>query len=129
MNTFIIFVTSFISYIVLDLLWLGFIAKPLITKWLAPWMTDGFKLWPAAIVYALLALGTTFFIIPKMTSLGMSFIWGALLGLIIYGVYDMTNLATIANWPTAFAFVDMAWGIVSGGLVAMVIYWISRFLK
>ena len=129
MNTLIIFITSLVSYLVLDLLWLGVIAKPFITKWLAPWMTDGFKLWPAAIVYALLALGTTFFIVPKMTSLGMAFLWGALLGLIIYGVYDFTNYATIANWPLKFLFVDWAWGTVSGGLVATIVYGISKVIK
>mgnify|MGYP002076287323 CR=1 FL=1 len=129
MNTLIIFITSLVSYLVLDLLWLGVIAKPFITKWPAPWMTDGFKLWPAAIVYALLALGTTFFIVPKMTSLGMAFLWGALLGLIIYGVYDFTNYATIANWPLKFLFVDWAWGTVSGGLVATIVYGISKVIK
>lgn len=129
MNTFIIFITSFISAIVLDLLWLGVIAKSLVTKWLAPWMTGGFKTWPAAVVYVLLALGTTFFVLPKASSIGTAVLWGALLGLIIYGVYDMTNLATISNWPWKFALTDMAWGTVSGGLIAMVTYWISKLVK
>ena len=129
MNTFIIFITSFISAIVLDLLWLGVIAKPLITKWLAPWMNSEFKVWPAGIVYILLALGTTCFVFPKITNLGTAALYGALLGLIIYGVYDMTNLAIITGWPLKFALVDMAWGTVSGGLIAMIAWWVSRLIK
>lgn len=129
MNTFIIFIASFISAIVLDLLWLGVIAKQLISKWLAPWMTSGFKMWPAGIVYILLALGTTFFVFPKISSLGTAALYGALLGLIIYGVYDMTNLATISNWPWRFALTDMAWGTTAGALIAMISYWISKLVK
>jgi len=129
MNTFIILITSFISYIILDLLWLGVVAKPLITRWLSPWMTGGFKIWPAVIVYLLLALGTTFFVLSKATNIPTALMYGALLGLIIYGVYDMTNLSTITGWPMAFAFVDMAWGTVSGGVIGMVAYGISKLLK
>lgn len=129
MNTFIIFITSFISAIVLDLLWLGVITKPLVTKWLAPWMTGGFKIWPAFIVYVLLALGTTFFVFPKITNLGTAALYGALLGLIIYGVYDMTNLSTISNWPWKFALMDMAWGTTAGALIAMISYWVVKMFK
>lgn len=129
MNTLIILIISFVSAIILDLLWLGVIAKPLVTKWLAPWMSDGFKIWPAAVVYALLALGTTFFVFPKISSFGTAALYGVLLGLIIYGVYDMTNLATISGWPLKFALMDMAWGMVSGGLIAMITYWISKLVK
>lgn len=129
MNTLIILITSFVSAIILDLLWLGVIAKPLVAKWLAPWMTNGFKIGPAAIVYVLLALGTTFFVFPKITSLGTAALYGALLGLIIYGVYDMTNLATIANWPWKFALMDMAWGTTAGALMAMISYWVMKLVK
>lgn len=129
MNTFIIFITSFISVIVLDFIWLGIIMKPFNTKILSPWMTGDFKLWPAVVVYVLLALGTAFFVFPKVSSLGTAALYGAFLGLIIYGVYDMTNLAIITGWPLKFALVDMAWGTVSGGLIAMIVYFVSKLVK
>lgn len=128
MNTLSTLIVSFISYIVLDLLWLGVIAKPFITRSLAPWMGE-LKLFPAFLVYGLLALGTTFFVLPKTTGFGTAFLWGSFLGLIIYGVYDMTNLATIAQWPIRFAIVDMIWGMVSGGFVAMILITISYYFK
>jgi uncharacterized membrane protein len=128
MNTLVIFITSFVSYIILDLLWLGVIIKPFNTRILAPWLGE-LKMVPALMVYVLLALGLTFFVFPKITSIDMAFLWGALLGLIIYGVYDFTNYATIANWPLKFLLVDWAWGTVSGGLVATIVYGISKLIK
>ncbi len=128
MNTLIIFITSLVSYLALDLLWLGIIIKPFNTRILAPWLGE-LKMIPAIMVYVLLALGLTFFVFPKITSIGMAFVWGAFLGLIIYGVYDFTNYATIANWPLKFLFVDWAWGTVSGGLVATIVYGISKVIK
>ena len=129
MNTLIIFITSFISVIILDFIWLGIIMKPFNTKMLSPWMTGDFKLWPAVVVYVLLALGTILFVFPKITSLGTAALYGAFLGLIVYGVYDMTNLAIITGWPLKFALVDMAWGTVSGGLIAMIAYWVLKLVR
>ena len=128
MNTLIIFITSLVSYLALDLLWLGIIIKPFNTRILAPWLGE-LKMIPAIMVYVLLALGLTFFVFPKITSVGMAFVWGAFLGLIIYGVYDFTNYATIVNWPLRFLFVDWVWGTVSGGLVATIVYGISKPIK
>ena len=129
MNTFILLITSFFSFIVLDLIWLGVVAKPAITRLLAPWMTDGFKLYPAMLVYVLLALGTVLFVLPKANSFSAAILWGALLGLIVYGVYDLTNYATIAHWPLKFLFMDMAWGTVCGALVAGITFWVSKLMK
>ena len=128
MNTIIAFIIGLITYIVVDLIWLGVIIKPFNTRILAPWLGE-LKIVPALMVYVLLALGLTFFVFPKITCIGTAFLWGALLGAIIYGVYDFTNYATIANWPLKFLFVDWAWGTVSGGLVATIVYSIVKFLK
>lgn len=129
MQTLIAFIVSFVGYIVLDLLWLGIIAKPIVTKFLSPWMTDGFKIAPAIAVYVLLALGLTFFVIPKSDSWYMALLFGAVMGLVVYGVYDLTNLSTIANWPWKFVLVDIGWGIVSGGIVGMITYFVTQALR
>lgn len=128
MNTLITFITSFITYLVLDMVWLGFIIKPFNMKILAPWVGD-LKILPALGVYVLLALGATFFVFPHVTNIGTAFAFGCLLGCIIYGVYDLTNYATIAKWPFMFLVVDWAWGTVSGGLVAVITYTITKLLK
>jgi uncharacterized membrane protein len=69
--------------------------------------------WAAAIVYLLLPLGIVLFALPRVdpahlvsSSLG----WGALFGLVVYGVYDMTNMSTLERWPVKMVLVDIGWG-------------------
>ena len=69
--------------------------------------------WAAAIVYLLLPLGIILFALPRVdpahltaSSLG----WGALFGLIVYGVYDMTNMSTLERWPAKMVWIDIGWG-------------------
>lgn len=70
------------------------------------------RLWSAAVTYVLLALGLTYFIVePKKT------LWeAALLGLVIYGVFDFTNMAMFKHYDIRFALVDTAWGAVLSAL-------------
>jgi uncharacterized membrane protein len=43
---------------------------------------------------------------------------GALFGFIAYATYDLSNLATLRNWPVSLALIDMAWGAVLSGVSA-----------
>ena len=87
-----------------------------------------FNLGPAVFVYILLGLGVTFFStkagMSPLAALGL----GALLGFITYGVYDGTNMATIANWPLQFAALDIFWGTIATSLVSFfVAYVFTKF--
>lgn len=69
--------------------------------------------WPsAAVVYALLATGILLLVRPLVTGMGIghAFLYGAIFGAVVYGVYDFTNHATLKDWPLWLSFVDMAWG-------------------
>ena len=57
-------------------------------------------------------------------SLAVACLNGALLGLIAYGTYDMTNLATLKNWSLSVSIVDMLWGTVLTALSASAAYWV-----
>lgn len=61
-------------------------------------------------VWLLLAFGVEYFVLPNSTSKKDAFINGALMGLLVYGVYDLTNLATILKWTPTFALQDVIWG-------------------
>lgn len=52
-----------------------------------------------------------------------------LLGLITYATYDLTNLATISNWPLIVTLVDLAWGMVLSTIVSLASYFIARWLS
>jgi uncharacterized membrane protein len=107
-----------VGFMLLDGLWLGLIMKGFYRDQLQPIarMAEGGMApnWPAAfVVYVLLGLGIAVFAMPRATSLGSAAVFGAVLGLVIYGVYDFTNFATLRQWPLALVFVDVAWGAVA----------------
>ena len=121
------FFISFVSFIVLDFIWLGFVMKDFNLRQLAEIgrIENGtFQILyvPALLTYILMALAVTFFVLPKAAEtdpwwqLGL---WGALLGLIVYGVFDLTNLAILKNYPVPFIIADMAWGTAVFAIVSV----------
>jgi uncharacterized membrane protein len=95
----------------LDAFWLGFAARDFYRRELGDLMADPVRIVPAAIFYfgfpaGLLALALS----PSPADLATAVARSALLGLVAYGVYDMTNLATIRGWSLKLALVDMSWG-------------------
>jgi uncharacterized membrane protein len=97
----------------LDLLWLGVIAKPMYQQGIGHLMADKPNLAAAVLFYALFGLGlVTFAVLPAGPSLG----WGrtttvaALFGFFAYATYDLTNLATLKQWPIGLSLLDITWG-------------------
>lgn len=98
---------------VLDAIWLGVVARDFYRRELGDLMVDSVRALPAAVFYlgypaGLLTLALT----PTPPSLGEAVFRSAVLGLVVYGVYDMTNLATLRGWTWKLALADMAWGTV-----------------
>ena len=65
---------------------------------------------PAALVYLIMPIAVTYLAIVPSKTIQESVQKGALVGLAMYGVYDLTNLATFDNWTTRMAMQDIAWG-------------------
>lgn len=113
--------------LVIDFLWVGLAANGFYVREFGEMgrITDGkFQVvyWAAIAVYILLALGTVALVLPRVApgdGWSMAFAWGALFGFIVYGVYDMTNHATLKHWPLLLCAVDMAWGTFLSGTVAV----------
>jgi len=122
------FLASLAAFIVLDGLWLGLVMKTFYQvqlKGLARFGPDGgfAPVWSAAApVYLLLALGAAVFAAPRAASTVSAAGWGALLGLVVYGVYDLTNYSTLAQWPLAVTVADILWGMCACGAAAMVAF-------
>lgn len=112
------FIAATLTFILMDAIWLGFIAKPLyISEYGAMLRLVGNSikpLWVAAfIVYIVLIGGIMVFVIPRAGGNWMSgLIYGGIFGLVTYGTYDFTNLAVMANWPVMITIIDVLWGIV-----------------
>lgn len=116
-------------FLVCDFIWLGFVVKDFNLRQLAgiARLADGdFDLWkiPTAIAYLLMALSVTLFSAPRALEASnplMAFAWGAALGLIVFGIFDATNLAILKDYPVLFCFTDVAWGTFLYGLVTWVV--------
>lgn len=107
-------------FFLIDMVWLGLIARPFYQTQLASFL--GPVNWPAAIIFYLVFLvGLTFFAIYPgaiQNSWTHALLLGALFGFFTYATYDLTNLATLRDWPIAVVIVDIVWGTVLGGAVA-----------
>jgi uncharacterized membrane protein len=116
---------------VFDMLWLGFFAKDFYNKLMSPVVTIQFY-WPAVIAfYILYMIGIFYFaVVPGVTAQSMqkTLLLAALFGFFCYMTYDLTNLATVKDWPKLLVFVDIAWGVVLSTFTAFVAYKIYFWL-
>ena len=121
-----VFVAGLAAFIVMDAIWLGVLMTDFYQSQLADIARTGpdgslAPLWAAAIpVYLLVVLGVMWFVHPKSES-GVSAAagWGALFGIISFGIYDLTSLALLDGFSTTMAMVDIAWGGVVCATVAV----------
>ena len=120
-----------VAYMVLDGVWLGLLMKNFYREQLAPIvrLADGgiAPNWPAAfVVYVLLGTGIALFVIPSTSTVPPAAGYGALFGLVVYGVYDFTNYSTLRQWPFALTLADTAWGALASAAAAMVVHIVAR---
>lgn len=115
MRFFRIYLAALGAFFFIDMLWLGLVARSFTQHQLGFLMAPRVNWLVAIIFYLLFVAGLVFFvIIPglKENSLKATLLRGALFGLVTYATYDLTNLATIKDWPVLFSLVDMLWGTV-----------------
>ena len=115
-----------VAFMVLDGVWLGVVMKSFYREQLAPIvrLADGgiAPHWPAAfVVYVLLGTGIALFVIPRASTTASAAGYGALFGLVVYGVYDFTNYSTLRQWPFVLTLADVAWGAVASAACAAVV--------
>jgi uncharacterized membrane protein len=105
---------------VLDGVWLGWLARDFYRQELGALMTDSVRIVPAALYYLGYPAVIVYLALLPSTSLGEALLRSAVLGLAAFGVYDLTNLATLKGYSLTMTVVDMAWGTfataVGGGV-------------
>ena len=119
-------------FFAIDLLWLGVIAKDLYQKNLAHLLSPEVNWSAAFLFYFMYIAGIILFAVKPAIdaqSLSKAMIWGALFGFFTYATYDLTNLATLKEWPIKIVVIDIIWGTVLCTLVASGSYLISRWLN
>ncbi len=102
---------------VLDALWLGLVARDFYRQEMGDLMADSVRLLPAAAFYLGYPVGLVTLALHPLPASASDALWrSALFGLMAYGVYDLTNLATMRQWSLELALVDMAWGALASAL-------------
>ncbi|MGM0379820.1 MAG: DUF2177 family protein [Bacillota bacterium] len=123
------FLVTFSVFMVIDLIWLGVVAKNLYQKYLGYIMTSNINWIAAVIFYIIFVIGMLYFaIIPALDdmSLKKAIINGMAYGFITYATYDLTNLATLEDWPIFITIIDMIWGTTLAGLTTVISYLILK---
>jgi uncharacterized membrane protein len=130
-----LFFSTMIVFFLIDMMWLGFIAKNTYSEHIGSLLRKSGDMmtpnWYAAvIVYAILALGVMLFVLTRTNGNYLqAIIWGALFGFVIYGVYDFTNYSILANWSLKITLIDLVWGTFLCSTVSVIATYIQKLLS
>lgn len=126
------YLATIVPLAVLDGLWILIVSKKFYATQLGFLFSKSVNLLPVVVFYPVYALALLLLaVMPAVAAQSWAAaLWrGALLGLAAYGAYDLTNHATIANWPTIVTVVDMLWGIVVSAATSVIAYYLILALK
>ncbi len=132
MNYITSYAATSVIFVLVDLAWLTPMVPRLYRPMLGDLLLASVNLIPAAAFYLLYPVGLVIFAVSPALKSGSVFTaatMGALFGLFTYSTYNLTNQATLRNWPALLSLVDTAWGSILGAVTATMAYWIvSRFI-
>jgi uncharacterized membrane protein len=116
-------------FFLIDMIWLGAAAKGFYRRHLGAFLSPKVHWGAALLFYLLYVAGLLVFVVRPALLRGApleALLPGALFGLICYATYDLSNMATLKDWPLIVTVVDLAWGTVLGGAVSLLSATIGR---
>lgn len=126
---------TLVIFLILDFAWIGGLMSEFYFKEMGPFTRrNGAHLTPkwisVAFVYFFIILGLVYFVYPTVQDMSAlkSFLQGALFGLVLYGVHDMTNHAFIKQYSLKLAIVDIFWGAFACGFTTLFVKYLSKKL-
>lgn len=123
---------TLVVFFAIDMLWLGVIAKKLYNEQIGHLLKTNVN-WAAALIFYLIFIAgiVTFVLMPAWNdgSFVKALLLGGFFGFIAYATYDLTNLATMKDWPLFITVVDLIWGTVLGASTAAISYGILTLLS
>lgn len=123
-----LYAIAFTVFLAIDAVWLTLIAKNFYAKYIGYLMAKNPNLWAALIFYVIFIAGLIFFVITPALDKKMwtqALFAGLFFGLVTYATYDLTNLATIKDWPLLITIVDLIWGMFVSSTVSVVTYFFA----
>lgn len=107
------FLVTALVFLVIDIVWLAFISPKLYKENIGHLMSDRVNFLAAGVFYLLFVVALLYFVIDPAIAAGsvrQALLRGGFLGLVMYATYDLTNLATLKDWPFKITVIDLAWG-------------------
>jgi uncharacterized membrane protein len=132
MKNLLLYFLTFIAFLAVDAVWLLLIAKNFYAKEIGHLMAEKALLLPALIFYLLFVVGVLIFaVVPgyQAESISKTLMLSALFGLMTYATYDLTNLATLKDWPLKVTIIDIIWGMTVSSITGLAGYYIAKFIK
>jgi uncharacterized membrane protein len=124
-----LFLIALPVFFVIDMIWLVIVAKNFYRGQLGGLMKQDINWYAAIIFYIIFIAGLVTFVISpavEKQSWVHALFYGALFGLITYSTYDLTNLATLKDWPVMVTIVDLIWGTVLAAAISFITYSIAN---
>jgi len=121
---------TLVIFLGIDAFWLGLVAPKFYRSQIGHLMADKAILSAALIFYLLYMVGLVFFVVAPGMSMSTReiILRGALFGLVAYATYDLTNLATLRDWPVFVTVVDLVWGTFLTAATSAVAVWLAGVL-
>jgi uncharacterized membrane protein len=132
LKTLILYLSTAAVFFAIDLIWLGLMNSRFYKVQLAELMSDKVNWLPAILFYLLFIVGLLLLVVlpaVEHDSWIRALLLGGLLGMVAYATYDLTNLASIKNWPIVVTMVDIVWGTILAATVATISYFIAKALS
>jgi len=131
MNYIIAFLVTLISFLAIDAIWLTTMAPRFYREHIGHLLAEAPRLIPAGIFYVVFCVGILVFVVMPALTHDTNLVKvagiGALLGVVTYATYDLTNQATLKDWPSIVTFVDLIWGAVLTGTVSCIAVVVTRY--
>ncbi len=116
------FALLMLVFLALDAVWLTLAAERLYRPGIGHLMREGFDLGAAALFYLLYVAALLYFVLLPARGSGDALRRGAFFGLVAYATYDLTNQATLRDWPWHVTLADLAWGAFVTGTTCAIVF-------
>jgi uncharacterized membrane protein len=127
-----LYAATLLAFFAVDMVWLGLVARGFYQKHLGFLLRESPN-WTAAIIFYLLFVAglLVFAVLPALRNDSVKHVLalGAFFGLITYATYDLTNQATVKQWPVIVTVVDLAWGTVLAATVSLAGFAAGKWLS
>lgn len=132
-NSIVMYFSTLLTFLAIDIPWLYVMGKKVYSIKLGHLLSENPQLLPALIFYLIYPVGILFFVLNPAIKDGWNVskvaFMGALLGLIAYGTYDLTNNATLKDWPFLVTVIDIVWGMLLTSIVSIFVFWVVSKIK